>query len=475
MQNLIKSMKIKRKKEKALNSKNVNEIYDYISFLLNYVDNGEIMLHSSYYKECIKIIALRDEETIINFLNNYLFSSKNNSQERKEIIWALINNIEKYNADITISKLEDIEIETGNAKNIYMFAKNVKGANIPKLENSIIETGNAKNIYMFAKNVKGANIPKLTDAIIETGNAKKIYMFAKNVKEANILKLADAIIETENVKYIYLFAKNIIKFIYLITITSEGEKLYNMILKLFNLKEFDFAFDLLWNKISDEDSILEEYIKKFIFAGEISYSKKLLSKYEPQYEKVKYQKLTPYEINNMKLKRLIEMGLIDKNDIDDYLIKITVERQINFKNILKLDNVRSDLLKKKAFGFNYNQNDLIYENCLHGTYSPLTISDYYSLELINLSLIYYNVLPSVVKDFEEVKNNVELYLDLLKKCDEKKYYYYKNAFEGKISFEQADSYYKYYIDNLIDNKIDLWDDMEKILKLKYPKNKKQIN
>ena len=447
MQNLIRSMKLKREKEKALNSKNVNDIYDYISFLLNYLDNGEIMLHSSYYKECIKIIALRDEETIINFLNNYLFSSNNNSYERKEIILELINNIEKYNADITISKLEDIEIKTGNAK----------------------------NIYMFAKNIKGANILKLTDAIIETGNAKYIYMFAKNIEEVNILKLADAIIETENVKYIYMFAKNIIKFIYLITITSEGEKLYNMILKLFNLKEFDFAFDLLWNKISDDDSILEEYIKKFIFAGEISYSKKLLSKYKPQYEKVKYQKLTPYEINNMKIKRLIEMGLIDKNDIDDYLIKITVERQISFKNILKLDNVRSDLLKKKAFGFNYNQNDLIYENCLHGTYSPLTISNYYSLELINLSLIYYNVLPSAVKDFEEVKNNVELYLDLLKKCDEKKYYYYKNAFEGKISFEQADSYYKYYIDNLIDDKIDLWDDMENILKLKYLKNKKQNN
>ena len=44
--------------------------------------------------------------------------------------------------------------------------------------------------------------------------------------------------------------------------------------------------------------------------------------------------------------------------------------------------------------------------------------------LINFSLIQFNVLPSVVKDFKEVKENITLYLETLKKCDEYKYQYY---------------------------------------------------
>ena len=88
--------------------------------------------------------------------------------------------------------------------------------------------------------------------------------------------------------------------------------------------------------------------------------------------------------------------------------------------------------------------------------------------LINFSLIQFNVLPSVVKDFKEVKENITLYLETLKKCDEYKYQYYKEAFEGKITFEQADNYYKYYCEKLLP-KYGRNYNFEKILKLKYSK------
>ena len=47
-----------------------------------------------------------------------------------------------------------------NAKNIYNFARYIKGANIEKLENAIIEIKNAEYIYLFARDVKGANMYK---------------------------------------------------------------------------------------------------------------------------------------------------------------------------------------------------------------------------------------------------------------------------------------------------------------------------
>ena len=69
------------------------------------------------------------------------------------------------------------------------------------------------------------------------------------------------------------------------------------------------------------------------------------------------------------------------------------------------------------------------------------------LWLVNLSLTRKNVLPSAVKNIEEVKENLEFYLELLKKCDERKYMYYQDAFAGTRTFEIADQAYQYYLKN----------------------------
>ena len=69
------------------------------------------------------------------------------------------------------------------------------------------------------------------------------------------------------------------------------------------------------------------------------------------------------------------------------------------------------------------------------------------LWLVNLSLTRENVLPSAVRNIEEVKENLELYLELLKNCDERKYMYYQDAFSGNLAFEVADHTYQYYLEN----------------------------
>ena len=111
--------------------------------------------------------------------------------------------------DINIVKLEDAIIQTGNAKFIFYFARDVKGASIEKLEDAIIQIGNAEFMYDFSEFIEGANIPKLEDAIIQTGNAEFMFYFAKSQKGANIEKLEDAIIQTGDAEWINRYAMEI--------------------------------------------------------------------------------------------------------------------------------------------------------------------------------------------------------------------------------------------------------------------------
>ena len=353
------------------------------------------------------------------------------------------------------SKLADAIAETKNAKYIYLFALNVRTEKKSKLADAISETKDAQNIYLFARDIKGANISKLEDAIIETKDAQNIYLFARDIKGANISRLEAILIETKDADNIYCFARNV-----------KGANIDKLLLILFELKAYKEAYNVLLFMEVDK-KILKKYIKQFMLAGQVKDSIELIELYLKKFKKV--------DNKNMIINQLIEMNLIDKRDIDDYLINVPVDEQKIFKdNILESDNlIQNSLLESKNKNSSVNETDLIYDNCIYDGSTPFANTSSSRLKLINLSLVYYNVLPSVVKDFKEVRENVELYLDLLKKCDEKKYYYYKNAFEGKISFEQADSYYKYYLDNLVYDETDLCDEMYNILKLKYSKNKEQ--
>ena len=108
----------------------------------------------------------------------------------------------------------DAVIEYKNPEYIYLFARDIEGANIQKLEDEIIQIDRVRYIYNFARYVKGANIPRLEDAMCKSQDANiekahYIYLFAGYIKDANIDKLCDAICETQDFWPIFSFARDI--------------------------------------------------------------------------------------------------------------------------------------------------------------------------------------------------------------------------------------------------------------------------
>lgn len=413
-QNMQKNFK--KISKAALKSGSSSDIADYINRLFDYSQKFNIDFSTlDYQRHLEKIFSMNDEEKIYDFMINVVYILK----YEKSLVYTLIDLINKYYNGNISAEILTILI------NVDDKARDLIGKET--IERNILNSKDPYYAYFYAKKFRDCNTIDFENIVIDSNNAKYIEAFARNVKGANIDKL---------------------------------------LLILFELKAYKEAYNVLLFMEVDK-KILKKYIKQFMLAGQVKDSIELIELYLKKFKKV--------DNKNMIINQLIEMNLIDKRDIDDYLINVPVDEQKIFKdNILESDNlIQNSLLESKNKNSSVNETDLIYDNCIYDGSTPFPNTSSSRLKLINLSLVYYNVLPSVVKDFKEVRENVELYLDLLKKCDEKKYYYYKNAFEGKISFEQADSYYKYYLDNLVYDKTDLCDDMHNILKLKYSKNKEQ--
>jgi hypothetical protein len=81
-----------------------------------------------------------------------------------------------------------------------------KKLSIPEIEDRILASKNPKAIYLFAKEVEGANIERLENAIIDAWKPSWIYKFARDVKGANVERLEECIMAFENPFWLYKFA-----------------------------------------------------------------------------------------------------------------------------------------------------------------------------------------------------------------------------------------------------------------------------
>ena len=75
----------------------------------------------------------------------------------------------------------------------YLFARNIKGANVNLLEKALDDTYD-EVVYLFARDVDGANIESLQSKI-KYAFPEYIYLFARDVKNADSLVLQDYLLD----------------------------------------------------------------------------------------------------------------------------------------------------------------------------------------------------------------------------------------------------------------------------------------
>ena len=108
-----------------------------------------------------------------------------------------------YDYDDECPVFEDYEL----AHYYYIFARDIKGANIDLLCNTVAASHDPDSIYNFALSIPGANIQLLENSLDSTYD-ESIYLFARDIHGANI-QLLEKKMEYAYPKFIYLFARDI--------------------------------------------------------------------------------------------------------------------------------------------------------------------------------------------------------------------------------------------------------------------------
>lgn len=485
-QNMQKNLK--KFSKAALKSGSSRDIAYYINRLFNYSQKFNVDFSTlDYQRHLEKLFSMNDEDKIYDFVVNVAYVLR----YEKNLVYTLIDFINKYYNDnisaetLTIlinvddkvrdligkDKVERIMLNAKDPYYAHFYVKRFKDCNTIDFENIVIDSNNAKYIEAFALDVKGANILKLEESLIKTKNVESICDFALRVKGANIPRLRDAIIETENADYIDLVNRVYAK----CDTTDRKEEYFHQ--HLANLKDIEKIFLEI---IKENFSSQSLDIKELIISGNINQAKKTLLEYTfdkaRKDNKLSFSHILDnfvwFDLYNYLLlcSFAIKEKLITREDIADYFIRLSVVEQKNLVESMGQlsEGTQNELLHTDYSNLGHLIDNLTIKNQYIDSHTPVSFSEEEKRWLINFSLIRFNVLPSAVKDFKEVKENIMLYLETLKKCDEYKYQYYKEAFEGKITFEQADNYYKYYCEQLLP-KYGRNYNFEKILKLKYSK------
>ena len=108
-----------------------------------------------------------------------------------------------YEDDNKYPVFEDYEL----AHYYYLFARDIKGANIDLLCNAVASSQDPEEIYNFAFSIPGANIQLLEENLSSLYD-EYVYLFARDINGANTNNLEKKM-EFAFPKYIYLFARDI--------------------------------------------------------------------------------------------------------------------------------------------------------------------------------------------------------------------------------------------------------------------------
>lgn len=104
--------------------------------------------------------------------------------------------------------MQKIIIDNQDAKYAYIFAQNIRNADIRALQKVIIRANDTKYACKFACFVPGADIKPLEKMVIRSGKAKYAHSFIKHVKHADINKFKSIILNSKKPMYLFELAKH---------------------------------------------------------------------------------------------------------------------------------------------------------------------------------------------------------------------------------------------------------------------------
>lgn len=106
------------------------------------------------------------------------------------IIAELIGNIirfkNKFGDEETIEKFEQKILDLNNYKISYLFARDIKGADIKSHGHIVIDSNNIGFNYIFARDVEGADIKAHGQVIIDSKDTRFNELFARDIKGADV-------------------------------------------------------------------------------------------------------------------------------------------------------------------------------------------------------------------------------------------------------------------------------------------------
>lgn len=200
---------------------------------------------------------------------------------------------------------EKVIIEDGSAEDNYLFAINVREADVLSHAKAVLNSGDDMYNYYFAKNVEGADILEHGKKVIESKNALYNYLFARDIKGADMLSHEKIVLESKDAKINYKFAKNVegadmvehkkvvaengdAEYNYLCCLLGDGTDDYKNRVAVLNSKDVKYNF-LLALKFPQSE-LFEKHYKAVLNSGDEEYIN-MCNKLKPNIESSINQKI----------------------------------------------------------------------------------------------------------------------------------------------------------------------------------------
>jgi len=106
-------------------------------------------------------------------------------------------------------RMQQVIVDNKDPKYSYLFAQDIRNADVRALQKIVVESNKTKYICKFACFVRGADVKPLESLIIKSKNVKYAHMYIKHIQSADVNKFKDIIIASKKPRYLFELAKHI--------------------------------------------------------------------------------------------------------------------------------------------------------------------------------------------------------------------------------------------------------------------------